>query len=103
MRRVKRAAVNIKPRQPYIDWANSLDPDGVKIGVDYMAEGRVYLVEDVPEGLLDVPAWSSPTSQPSGKKSWVPGTGEKRIGRSDGISRPFKPGLRSSCTAWCST
>ncbi len=60
IRRVKRAAVNIKPRQPYLDWANSLDPDGVKIGVDYMPEGRVYLVEDVPEGLLDVPALVRP-------------------------------------------
>ncbi len=60
MRRVKRAAVSIKPRQPYIDWANSLDPAGVKIGVDFMPEGRVYLVEDVPEGLLDVPALVEP-------------------------------------------
>ncbi len=60
MRRVKRAAVNTKPRQPYIDWANSLDPDGVKIGVDYMPEGCVSWVEDVPEGLLDVPALVEP-------------------------------------------
>ncbi len=60
MRRVKRAAVNIKPRQPYIDGANSLEPGGVKIGVDFMSEGRVYLVEDVSEGLLDVPAVVEP-------------------------------------------
>ena len=47
MRRVKRAAVNIKRSQPYIDWANSLEPGGVKIGVDFRPEGRVYLVEDL--------------------------------------------------------
>ena len=60
MRRVKRAAVNIKPRQPYMDWATSLDPGGVKIGVDFMPEGRVYLVDDLTDGLLDVAAVVEP-------------------------------------------
>jgi hypothetical protein len=60
MRRVKRAAVSIKPGQPYIDRANSLEPGGVKIGVDFMPEGHVYLLDDVPEGPLDVPALVEP-------------------------------------------
>jgi hypothetical protein len=60
MRRVKRAAVSIKPKQPYMDWANSLDSDGVKIGVDYLPEGRIYLVDDLTEGVLEVPAIVEP-------------------------------------------
>ena len=32
MRLVNRAAITVTPKQPYIDWANSLDEDGVKIG-----------------------------------------------------------------------
>jgi hypothetical protein len=32
MRLVKRAAITVTPKQPYIDWANGLDEDGVKIG-----------------------------------------------------------------------
>ena len=31
MRVVKRAAITVTPKQPYIDWANNLDEDGVKI------------------------------------------------------------------------
>ncbi len=47
MRRVKRAAVTVIPKQPYIDWANPIDEDGVKIGEDYWPEGHVYLSGDV--------------------------------------------------------
>ena len=32
MRRVKRTAVIIIPKQPHIDWANSLEEDGLKLG-----------------------------------------------------------------------
>jgi hypothetical protein len=32
MRRVKRTAVIVIPKQPYIDWANSLEEGGVKLG-----------------------------------------------------------------------
>ena len=46
MRRVKRAALSVKPKQPYIDWANGLDEDGVKIGTEYTPEGTIYLVDD---------------------------------------------------------
>jgi hypothetical protein len=49
MRLVKRAAITVTPKQPYIDWANSLDEDGVKIGEDFWPERRVYLIGDVSE------------------------------------------------------
>ncbi len=42
-RQVKRTAIIVKPKQPYIQWANSLDEDGAKLGVDFEMEGRVYL------------------------------------------------------------
>jgi hypothetical protein len=41
MRLVKRAAITVTPKQPYIDWANSLDEDGVKIGEDFTPERHV--------------------------------------------------------------
>ena len=51
MQQVKRAAITVTPKQPYIDWANSIDEDGVKIGEDFWPERQVYLigaVSDVP-------------------------------------------------------
>jgi hypothetical protein len=45
MRRVKRTAVIVKPKQPYIDWANSLEDGGVKLGEDYVPEHTIYLGE----------------------------------------------------------
>src|SRR5260221_177045 len=53
MRQVKRAAVCIRPKQAYIDWANGLDEEGVKIGAEYTPEENVYLIDDMPEGNLD--------------------------------------------------
>ena len=47
MRLVKRAAITVTPKQPYIDWANRLDEDGVKIGEDFQPERHVYLIGDV--------------------------------------------------------
>ena len=44
MRLVKRAAITVTPKQPYIDWANGLDEDGVKIGEDFEPEKSVYLI-----------------------------------------------------------
>ena len=54
MRRVKRTAVRVKPKQPYIDWANGLDEDGVKLGTEYTPEGTIYLVDDLAEGRSDL-------------------------------------------------
>jgi hypothetical protein len=47
MRLVKRAAITVTPKKPYITWANAIDDDGVKIGEDFLPEGRVYLIGDV--------------------------------------------------------
>jgi hypothetical protein len=47
MRLVKRAAITVTPNQPYIDWANAIDEDGVKIGEDVWPERHVYLIGDV--------------------------------------------------------
>ena len=53
MRRVKRTAVIVIPKQPYIDWANSLEEGGVKLGVDYTPEHTIYLVEDITGYMID--------------------------------------------------
>ena len=47
MRLVKRAALTVTPKQPYIDWANAIDEDGVQIGEDFWPEKHVYLIEDI--------------------------------------------------------
>jgi hypothetical protein len=47
MRLVQRAAITVTPQQPYIDWANGLDEDGVKIGEDFQPERQIHLIEDV--------------------------------------------------------
>ena len=46
MRRVKRTAISLKPKQPYIAWANGLEAGGVKIGKDFTPEETIYLIED---------------------------------------------------------
>jgi hypothetical protein len=47
MRLVKRAAITVTPKQPYLDWANAIDEGGVKIGEDFEPEKNVYLIGDV--------------------------------------------------------
>ena len=53
MRRVKRTAVIVKPKQPYITWANALEDDGVMLGEEYVPEHNIYLVEDTTGCMLD--------------------------------------------------
>ncbi len=60
MRRVKRAAVSVRPKQPYLDWANALDEDGVKIGAEFKPDENIYLIDDIPEGHLDPEALLEP-------------------------------------------
>jgi hypothetical protein len=52
MRLVKRVAITVTPKQPYIDWANSLDEDGVKIDEDFQPERHIYLIGDVGDVFL---------------------------------------------------
>ena len=54
MRRIKRAAVSVKPKQPYLEWANGLDEDGVKLGIEFTPEETIYLVDELAEGELDL-------------------------------------------------
>jgi hypothetical protein len=44
MRLVKRAAITVTAKQLYIDWANGIDEDGVKIGEDFEPEKSIYLI-----------------------------------------------------------
>ena len=53
MRRVKRTAVIVIPKQPYIDWANSLEESGVKLGEEFTPEHTIYLVEDIADYIID--------------------------------------------------
>ena len=46
MKRVKRTAVIVIPKQPYIDWAKSLEDGGVKLVEGSKQEHTIYLVED---------------------------------------------------------
>jgi hypothetical protein len=43
----------VKPKQPYITWANSLEDGGVKLGEEYMPEHTIYLVEDTTGYMLN--------------------------------------------------
>jgi len=52
VQRVKRAAISLKPKQPYVDWANALEPGGVKMGTEYTPEETIYLITDEPDELL---------------------------------------------------
>ncbi len=46
MRRVRRTAISLKAKQPYIKWANGLEAGGVKIGTEFTPEGNIYLIAD---------------------------------------------------------
>lgn len=54
MKVINRAAVLVIPKQPYIDWANSLDDDVIKFGDNPSPEYTVYLVEDIPDHMADM-------------------------------------------------
>lgn len=50
MKLVNRSALTIIPRQPYVDWANTLD-DGPKLDItDPHHEYDVYLVDEIADG-----------------------------------------------------
>ncbi len=60
MRRLRRTALSVRPKQPYIDWANALDEDGPRISQDFAGEQNIYLVEDMAEGRFDLQAIVEP-------------------------------------------
>ena len=57
---VNRAVIVVKPKQPYVDWANSCDDDDVKTSLDSLRrDSNVYLVppydmDDEREDILKV-------------------------------------------------
>jgi hypothetical protein len=53
MKRVKRTAVIVIPKQPYIIWANSVDDGHVKFGDNPSPEHTIYLVEDITDYVVD--------------------------------------------------
>ncbi len=59
MRLVKRTAITLKPKQPYLDWANHLD-DGPKINDETNSEASIYLVEDGSDFEFDLEALLNP-------------------------------------------
>jgi hypothetical protein len=70
MRLVKRAAVTVTPKPPYITWANALDEDGAKLDEDFESEKNVYLIgESATSSRLIGTSLSAPTSRRSLKKN----------------------------------
>ena len=61
IRQLRRTAIIVKRKEPYIQWANSLDEDGIKLGEDFEPEHTVYLIEDMTEYLIDSEAMIAPT------------------------------------------
>ena len=53
MKRVKRTAVIVIPKRPYINWANSVDDGHVKFGDNPSPEHTIYLVEDISDYVVD--------------------------------------------------
>ena len=47
-RTIDRAGVIIRPKQPYVDWANSMDDDGPRAVLgELRTDPTIYLVDDV--------------------------------------------------------
>ena len=47
-RTINRAALIVRPKQPYVDWANSMDDGGPKADLGKLREEpSIYLVEDI--------------------------------------------------------
>ena len=45
---VNRSALVIKPKQPFVDWANSTDPEGTQYSLqNIQSENNVYLVSEI--------------------------------------------------------
>jgi hypothetical protein len=60
IRQLKRTAIIVKPKAPYIEWANSLEEGGVKLGEDFEPEHTIYLIEDMTGYQIDIEAMIAP-------------------------------------------
>jgi len=52
MRRLKRTALSVTPKRPFIDWANAVD--GSNMYETYEHERNIYLIEDTVDDVLDM-------------------------------------------------
>ncbi len=43
---INRGAIGILPRKPYWDWANAIEPEGLRVDPDQPREATFYLVSD---------------------------------------------------------
>jgi hypothetical protein len=47
-RTINRAGLIVRPKQPYVNWANSVDDDGARADLERLrAEPSIYLVETI--------------------------------------------------------
>jgi hypothetical protein len=53
MKRVKRTPVIVIPKQPFTNWANSVDDGRVKFGDNLSPEHTIYLVKDITDFVVD--------------------------------------------------
>ena len=60
MHLVNRAVIIVKPKQPYIEWANTLDDHGPKLVLGSQPKHTIYLIDDVSEYMFDVEAFVRP-------------------------------------------
>ena len=48
MNSINRSVILVKPKSPYIEWANSLDEDGPKLNIEKpYDENTIYLVDEI--------------------------------------------------------
>lgn len=50
LRFVNRSALLVRPREPFIEWAKSIDPEADHLAVSLRGETSVYLVAEDPAG-----------------------------------------------------
>ena len=60
IRQLRRTAIIVKRKEPYIQWANSLDEDGIKLGEEFEPEHTIYLIEDMTGYLIDIEGMIAP-------------------------------------------
>lgn len=74
MKRVKRTAVTVIPKHPYINWANSVNDGHVKLEDNPSPEHTIYLVEDVTDYVVDTVEIIKPILSLSSWKNSIAGT-----------------------------
>jgi len=92
---LNRAALIVRPKQPFLDWAAGLDDSGLVPDVD--GEKTVYLIPEFESDEEGLRVLKRVYAEIFERDSMV-GTPTRRLGRRNGTSRPFSNGSVSSCT-----